>query len=397
MALIGRDGGASGGHSWNAFRCILIFLALLVAGAPVQAEGYARNKDVLLKPRHEPNKCLDMDARGFLVIWECHSRPNQLFTFLEMAGTEIRVKDLCVALNGNAGDPIAIAPCAANQAYVRWDHTRSGSFRKSGTNLCIDVAGAGIQNGTRVIAYQCTQSPNQQFRVVRTTPYKEPPPPPPPPPAGATQNVELRPQHTSNMCLDFEANTRLVINRCSGARTQKFTYGPGNSFWIRDGIEGCLAILSGSTIGSAYCHSSTRNIRWEVSKDGVFRNLGARLCMDVMGGRTVPGSPVVGYSCHRGKNQQFKPPIKFIIVKPDNIPKSPSSGDASPEPPPPSDPPRRGPGPFDPGPLPPLREEQSQNDPPPGEPSGNGQKSPGDIIGDAIGDIIGNIIEDVSK
>lgn len=325
----------------NTRLLLLVLLGFFLGCIPARSELYLQHNNVLLKPKHAPDKCLDLNEQtGALGIWDCHSRPNQLFTFAEMGRTEIKVKGACVAFNGPAGGPTGHVPCAANQIQTQWDHLHGGVFRRTGTNLCIDVSGAGKQNGTPVIVYQCTYANNQRFTVAKARPPGPPPPPPPPPPEpGAKLNVELLPQHARNMCVDFEANTRLVINRCNGSRTQKFTYGPGNSFWIRDGIKGCLGIVSGSTIGSQYCHSSSRNVKWELRNDGSFRNIGTNLCMDVVANRTSNGSQVAGYRCHGGANQRFVLNMKVILLPP----KPPADDPA----PPPSNPPAPQPAPQD--------------------------------------------------
>ena len=121
-------------------------------------------------------RCLDVlgesrDAGARLVVYDCHGRANQRFSYPAEGQTgEIRVyadegTPRCVDADGwrtENGTRLIAYPChgGANQ---QWTRTAAGEFRGVQSGRCVDVLGARTENLTDVWLWDCLGGANQRW------------------------------------------------------------------------------------------------------------------------------------------------------------------------------------------------------------------------------------------
>jgi alpha-galactosidase len=114
-------------------------------------------------------RCLDVDnasttAGATVLIWDCHTAANQLWT--TWAGGEIRVYgDKCLDAYDQGttnGTRVIIWPCNG-QNNQKWIVGSDGSIRNVHAGLCLDVNGAGTANGTPLVLWTCNGQGNQKW------------------------------------------------------------------------------------------------------------------------------------------------------------------------------------------------------------------------------------------
>lgn len=120
-------------------------------------------------------------------------------------GREIRGQNgLCLDIEGGLkpGNALIVYRCSGtdNQRFVR---TPSGELRVG--HLCLDVEGGNRRDGTRVVAWECRNQPNQRWSWERGS---------------------IRSQYTGT-CLDIEGGRArsgqpVVVWPCSGAANQRW-------------------------------------------------------------------------------------------------------------------------------------------------------------------------------
>lgn len=112
-------------------------------------------------------RCLDIEGGAYinrnLISWDCHDGWNQRFT---VRGEQILVGGLCLDVAGasmNQGARVILWPChgGANQ---RWRLDGSGRIRSmmAGVPRCLDM---NVGDGHRVGVWTCTDYPGQDFRT----------------------------------------------------------------------------------------------------------------------------------------------------------------------------------------------------------------------------------------
>ncbi|WP_309114213.1 ricin-type beta-trefoil lectin domain protein [Saccharothrix sp.] len=114
-------------------------------------------------------RCLDVDnastaAGATVLIWDCHTAANQLWT--TWAGGEVRVfGDKCLdAYNGGTTNGTRVITWQCNgQDNQRWTQNSDGSLRNVRANLCLDVEGAATANGSRLVLWTCNGQNNQKW------------------------------------------------------------------------------------------------------------------------------------------------------------------------------------------------------------------------------------------
>lgn len=130
-----------------------------VAGGAPSGGDY---QTALLTPRHAPGLCLDQNGSGNdLIIYGCHGKANQRFSFSTYGETEIQVKGNCVTAPTSTGQSLYVARCTGSYQQ-RWNFRNDGTIR-SASGYCADVSGASRQPGTPVILYKCTGNANQRW------------------------------------------------------------------------------------------------------------------------------------------------------------------------------------------------------------------------------------------
>jgi alpha-galactosidase len=117
-------------------------------------------------------RCLDVDnastaAGATVLIWDCHTAANQLWT--TWAGGEIRVfGDKCLDADNQGttnGTRVLTWPCNG-QANQRWALNADGSVANVHSGLCLDVEQAATANGSRLILWSCNNQSNQKWSRV---------------------------------------------------------------------------------------------------------------------------------------------------------------------------------------------------------------------------------------
>ncbi|MBQ0984344.1 RICIN domain-containing protein [Streptomyces sp. F63] len=117
-------------------------------------------------------RCLDVDnastaAGATVLIWDCHTAANQLWT--TWAGGEIRVfGDTCLDAydQGTAdGTRVVTWPCNG-QDNQKWTLGPDGSIRNVHAGLCLDTDGSGTANGTPLVLWTCDGRAGQQWTRV---------------------------------------------------------------------------------------------------------------------------------------------------------------------------------------------------------------------------------------
>ncbi|MFW6693120.1 glycoside hydrolase family 27 protein [Streptomyces sp. MAR4 CNX-425] len=114
-------------------------------------------------------RCLDVensatDAGAAVVIWDCHTAANQLWT--TWAGGEIRVfgdKCLDAENQGTAnGTPVITWPCNG-QDNQKWTLAADGSIRNVHAGLCLQPSDAATANGSRLVLWSCGGQAHQRW------------------------------------------------------------------------------------------------------------------------------------------------------------------------------------------------------------------------------------------
>jgi alpha-galactosidase len=114
-------------------------------------------------------RCLDVDnasttAGATVLIWDCHTAANQLWT--TWAGGEIRVfGDKCLDAYDRGtvnGTRVITWPCNG-QDNQKWTVGSDGSIRNVHAGLCLDVDRAGTTNGTPLVLWTCNGQAGQKW------------------------------------------------------------------------------------------------------------------------------------------------------------------------------------------------------------------------------------------
>ncbi|MCC5034198.1 ricin-type beta-trefoil lectin domain protein [Streptomyces sp. WAC 00631] len=118
------------------------------------------------------DRCLDVDdastaAGATVLIWDCHTAANQLWT--TWAGGEIRVfGDKCLDAyeQGTAGGTRVVTWPCNGQDNQKWTLGPDGSIRNVHAGLCLDTDQAGTANGTPLVLWTCDGRAGQRWTRV---------------------------------------------------------------------------------------------------------------------------------------------------------------------------------------------------------------------------------------
>ncbi len=141
-------------HGVTAFR--------VTGGAPLAAET-SRIRGT------GSGRCLDVEnsataAGAAVVIWDCHTAANQLWT--TWAGGEIRVfGDKCLdaeSLGTANGTPVITWSCNG-QDNQKWTLAADGSIRNVHAGLCLQPSDAATANGSRLVLWSCGGQAHQRW------------------------------------------------------------------------------------------------------------------------------------------------------------------------------------------------------------------------------------------
>ncbi|RPF23176.1 glycoside hydrolase family 27 protein [Myceligenerans xiligouense] len=110
-------------------------------------------------------RCLDVPdsatANGTgLVIWDCHSAPNQTWTAATDGTLRSLGKCLDAPLDATAGTPVQLWDCNGGDNQ-QWTFQGDGTIRGVRSGLCLDVDRNLTENDTAVLLWTCTGAANQ--------------------------------------------------------------------------------------------------------------------------------------------------------------------------------------------------------------------------------------------
>jgi alpha-galactosidase len=114
-------------------------------------------------------RCMDVDnartsAGATVLIWDCHTAANQLWT--TWAGGEIRVYgNMCLDAYDQGttnGTRVITWPCTG-QNNQKWTIGSDGTIRNVHAGLCLDADRAGTANGTPLVLWTCNGQAGQKW------------------------------------------------------------------------------------------------------------------------------------------------------------------------------------------------------------------------------------------
>ncbi|AHH99721.1 alpha-galactosidase [Kutzneria albida] len=129
--------------------------------------------------------CLDNYASGTaannpVVVYQCTSGANQRWT-RNADGTVKLANGLCLTarsgtstspVNGASGRFVGVAGCGSAPSSQKWDYTRDGQLKLSGTALCLDVYGGSTSTAsTPVDVYTCAAAGSLQNNQTWSAPF----------------------------------------------------------------------------------------------------------------------------------------------------------------------------------------------------------------------------------
>jgi Domain of unknown function (DUF1906)/Ricin-type beta-trefoil lectin domain len=166
-----------------------------------------------------------------------------------------------------------------------------------GSGRCLDVAGAGMANGSGVQLWDCNDGPQQHW---------------------VYSGGQLQVYGNYGKCLDADANsggangTRIQIYDCNGGSNQQWIAEPDGS--LRSAAYGrCLdAVGGGSANGTALQLYDCNGAAWQhwigppaPNGGGRVQSLHSGRCLDVPGASISPGARVQLWDCNGGAQQQW--------------------------------------------------------------------------------------------
>jgi hypothetical protein len=114
----------------------------------------------------------------------------------------------------------------------------------------------------------------------------------------------------NNLCLDMRGDrvnqgTEAIVYNCHGKQNQTFNWSPRGELIV---ANMCLDVADGNSANGARviawpCNGG-RNQQWFVRGTQIQSGLNGK-CLDVAGGKMQPGTPVIVYDCHGGPNQRW--------------------------------------------------------------------------------------------
>jgi Ricin-type beta-trefoil lectin domain-like len=173
------------GHVPPTIACLAFIFAVPVIGACTQAPGLpAADGQVYSIVAVHSGKCLDVDGANTsddaaVSQWDCHNQANQLWRVQRHAGGRVTIlaehsgKCLSIAHDGPAGAAYAVQrTCRADDArkdqlwIVRGTKDNNINLVSLNGQACLDVEGSDTTAGARVLRFECTGAPNQEWALV---------------------------------------------------------------------------------------------------------------------------------------------------------------------------------------------------------------------------------------
>ncbi len=171
-----------------------------IAGAAVAAIAGA----AILASRHDRDK--ERDRNDYPYDDDRYPGYPQQPGYPAWGGQPIRGQNgLCLDVSGGLrpGNELIVYRCTGSENQ-RFTYTRNGELRAG--HLCLDVAGGSTRRGTRVIAWECRNQPNQKWEWSRG---------------------QIRSRFAADQCLDIEGgNARpgqpVIVWSCAGGPNQRW-------------------------------------------------------------------------------------------------------------------------------------------------------------------------------
>ena len=139
-----------------------------VAGGTTSSSSPSTNPTTTVLRGVGSNRCLDDPGSNTtngtqLIIWDCHSAANQLWTYT--ASKQLQVLGKCLDAYNNqtsAGTKVEIWDCngGSNQ---QWNLNADGTITGVQSGLCVSVAGGSTANSALIQLAACTGASNQKW------------------------------------------------------------------------------------------------------------------------------------------------------------------------------------------------------------------------------------------
>jgi Ricin-type beta-trefoil lectin domain len=106
-------------------------------------------------------KCLDAAPQG-VVLWDCHSGPNQAFRFRSGDYGQISLGGNQCLTGGGEGAALTMRACSYPNQNQMWAFAPDGTLRNE-SGRCADIERGASNSGARIIMWSCAASRNQLF------------------------------------------------------------------------------------------------------------------------------------------------------------------------------------------------------------------------------------------
>jgi len=130
--------------------------------------------------------------------------------------------------------------------------------------------------------------------------------------SGSAFASSLKPDHASNMCLDFMGG-KGHLRKCSSADSQNFALPKSGGSGPLQVAGACVEMAgNGKQLLGVRCRNVLEQV-WVFNRQtGALFNPKSRLCADVRGEGRETGAEVIAYRCTRAANQRWKDAPTFV-------------------------------------------------------------------------------------
>jgi len=284
------------------------------------------SKTVQFRLLRDSKKCLDVRGGQItdgakLQIWDCNGHTNQDFVWctdgrIVSAGPGSALGMCLDVPGGDASKPTELQLWQCNGRagqYWQFDEKSQSIFPPStGEKMCVDVEGGSDTNGATVNIYYCSPGSGEKWHF-----GQGPPPAPTPAPLaecsggkGTVSYFQLN--RDTRKCMDIVGGkavqgASVQIWNCNGNENQQFIWCSDGRIVSRINDNMCLDVPGGDPSQSANlqiwpCNRADGQYWMYDGNDmSIFPyKTGEKMCMDLDGAKTDPGTMINVYGCSPG-------------------------------------------------------------------------------------------------